>query len=239
MQLVSGVQHAGQVLALFTPERPEWGAAETGRALTLSKAYAYRLLSTLTDVGLLERVEPSGRFRLSWNCMAYTSVLLATDELAKSGTAVIKKLNRECGIEPMLAVWRHGSMLSLQPSTKHFIASLELEDCVPVALVLMAGLPQDEREVIAAASRGLADFPREEKLDDCIRLVQSGRVLIRADSFGTDGQWIVAPVTDDIGAVIAALAVHLPGESRSITQVVTALLKKASTMISTAHSRGA
>jgi hypothetical protein len=54
VQLISGVLHAGDVLSLFTPGEPEWGAADVGRAVGLSRSHTHRLLSTLTQIGLLD-----------------------------------------------------------------------------------------------------------------------------------------------------------------------------------------
>ena len=113
MQLVNGVHQAGQVLDLFTAYAPEWGAADVGRALGLSRSHAHRLLSTLTEIGLLERSGPGGRFRLSWACFGYGSVLRDSDPLVVAGVPILRDLKAMRGVDPMLAIWRRGA--DIQP----------------------------------------------------------------------------------------------------------------------------
>jgi len=69
-----------------------------------------RLLSTLTEVGLLDGIQPSGRFRLSWTWFAFADVLLASDPLVCSAVPILTTLERTHNVECVLSVWAQGSI---------------------------------------------------------------------------------------------------------------------------------
>ncbi len=52
------------MLKSFSPSHPDWGVGELARHLDLSTSTVHRLLSTLTDEGLLDQDAESGRYRL-------------------------------------------------------------------------------------------------------------------------------------------------------------------------------
>ena len=94
--MILAIEHAGAVLALFSAERPEWGASSAGRALGLSKSGSHHLLVSLASIGLLRRAA-NGRFRLGWRALELARTIGATDELVATAIPVMAELVRVCG----------------------------------------------------------------------------------------------------------------------------------------------
>ena len=112
--MVSGVRHAGEILDLFTPHAPEWGAAGAACEVGISRTHAHRLLWSLADLGLLER-QPNRRYRLGMRSLTLASVLLDTSPLVTNALPLLRSLNDRLGLDAALAVWERRGVLWLQP----------------------------------------------------------------------------------------------------------------------------
>jgi DNA-binding IclR family transcriptional regulator len=232
--VLSGVHHAGQILNLFTTGESEWGAADVGRSLGISRSHAHRLLSTLAQVGLLNRVEPSGRFRLSWTWFQYADVIRASDPLISSGVPIMKRLREGYGLESLLAIWRDGAVVSFSPEAAD--AHREFADCPALRLVLMAGLPDDELAEHIASTRTVGRLPLRGEVDHAIRQVRAGGLLVR-EELNAEGRWLVAPIMDREN-IVAALRVYAGGTHCPDGQSAIAVVKKASAWLTRCVRRG-
>ena len=61
---LSSVANAVAVLKAFTSSAPNWGVSDLAAQVGQSKSSVHRILSTLTDEGLLEQDQATGRYRL-------------------------------------------------------------------------------------------------------------------------------------------------------------------------------
>jgi DNA-binding IclR family transcriptional regulator len=208
MEVVSGVRHAADVLGLFTRAQPEWGAAHVARALQISRSHAHRLLSTLAEVGLLDKVQPAGRFRLSWTWFAFADVLLASDPLVCAAVPILRKLEETHYVECVLGVWAQGSILSLRPSTVPMISPLDFAEGFLPALVVIAELTDEELDRMLLSRGTVAGaLPRGPRLANCIHKVRTLGLLTKTDAEAPDSYWeAAAAVVDDQGRVVAAVA---------------------------------
>src|SRR3954447_23586834 len=100
--MIQAIEHAGAVLALFTAQRPEWGASTVARSLGVSKSAAHNMLVSLTGIGLLRRV-PRGHYRLGWRAVEMADTIAATDELVAAAMPVLREAMRACGAPVALA----------------------------------------------------------------------------------------------------------------------------------------
>ncbi|MGC5172733.1 IclR family transcriptional regulator [Microbacterium sp. DT81.1] len=236
MQLVNGVHQAGQVLHLFSASAPEWGAADVGRALGLSRSHAHRLLSTLAEIGLLERSGPGGRFRLSWACFGYGSVLRESDPLVVAGVPILRELRTMHGLDPMLAVWRRGAVFSLEPAATPTVTRLEFADCPAVGLVLISDLPDDELEALVASATPTTELPTQRELRDAVRHIRNGGVLRTLPTNDRNRRWLVAPVVTG-ESIVAALGVCTQRENFPEGQSDLIVLKRAAASLTRALQR--
>lgn len=110
--MIQAIEHAGAVLALFSTERPEWGASSAARALGISKSGAHKLLLSLASIGLLRRVA-SGQYRLGWRALDMADTIGATDELVATAIPVMAELVRVCGHPVALGAGASGVVVAL------------------------------------------------------------------------------------------------------------------------------
>jgi len=64
-QLLASVRNAARLLREFGRGEPQLGVSDLARRLGIAKSTAHRIVHTLAAEGLLERVDDTGRYRLS------------------------------------------------------------------------------------------------------------------------------------------------------------------------------
>ena len=210
--MVSGVLHAGEILDLFTPHAPEWGAAGAARELGISRTHAYRLLWSLANLGLLER-QPNRRYRLGMRSLALASVLLKTSPLMASALPLMRSLNDQLDLDAALAVWDRGGLLWLQPGADPLLVHREPGDCVAAGTVLLAGRPDAEIEAASKIAQVPVLAPGASSPDELRGRLEHVRAggLIGDFRAGNGGEcYLAAPILDAAGAVVAALSVQAP-----------------------------
>lgn len=209
--MVSGVRHTSEVLDLFTSQVPEWGPADAGRRLGISRSHAHRLLSTLAELGLLERRPATGRYRVGARCLVPASVLLDSNVLFSSGVQIMRSLSTQFDVAAALSVRDRDGVLTLQPEADPLIVRRRAGDCVAVDTVLLAGRCTTEiDEVLDSRDPCTADagMGAAETLRRRIERVRGGG-LIGALRPGEPGSVRLAAPVVDAGAVVAALSVEV------------------------------
>jgi hypothetical protein len=109
--MIHAIEHAGSILALFSAERPEWGATSVARALGGSKSGAHNVLVSLARIGLLRRVG-GGHYRLGWRALEMADIIGLTDELIAAATPVMRDLARACGHPVALGAGANGLVIA-------------------------------------------------------------------------------------------------------------------------------
>jgi DNA-binding IclR family transcriptional regulator len=104
------VYKAGQVLSLFSVERPEWGVSEVSKALKFPKSSASAMMSSLAEQGLLRRTSER-RYRLGWQIMAMSKVLLATTGFHEEARRAMEYLVSVFGETVHLAALERGQVI--------------------------------------------------------------------------------------------------------------------------------
>lgn len=91
------------VLALFTPERPEWTTTETARACDLPIPTAHRILTTLLSHGFVARNDAK-RFRLGPAALALGERAQAMMDIRSVALPVLRELAKDSGETAILTV---------------------------------------------------------------------------------------------------------------------------------------
>jgi DNA-binding IclR family transcriptional regulator len=205
--VVSGVRHAGEILDLFTPQAPEWGATGAARQLGISKSHAHRLLSSLACLGLLERQPRAGRYRLGTRSLALASVVLETSPLFVGARRIMRALTERLDVNVAFAVWDRGAVLCLEPDADPSLARRAVDDCVTVSIVLLAGRSDAEIDAVAQPLVGSGAGSLSARLEH----VRAGGLIgdFRPGEAG-DSCLVAAPVPDAAGCVVAALSMRAP-----------------------------
>ncbi|MGI8573154.1 MAG: IclR family transcriptional regulator [Solirubrobacteraceae bacterium] len=102
--MLGTLKRAGDVLDLFTVDEPEWGVTAAAQRLGIGKSLAHDVLSSLSAIGLVQRVG-HGRYRLGWRNISLASVLIRTSELRTHSGPVLRELVERRGITASLVAW--------------------------------------------------------------------------------------------------------------------------------------
>jgi DNA-binding IclR family transcriptional regulator len=86
------VERVGSILDAFTLEHPELTLTECAQAAALNKSSVYRLLSSLEEVGLVERVDL--RWRLGAKVVQLSEVRLGRIELRQEAVRHLRELRK-------------------------------------------------------------------------------------------------------------------------------------------------
>lgn len=219
--MLGTIQKAGEVLELFTPEKPEWGVSEVAKALGIPKSGAHALLSTLAQVGFLKRGR-DGRYRLGWRILTLSHVLLSTTSWRQEARKAMEELVARYGETTHLAVLNQGRVVYVEKlegtravRVVNTGVGVELPaHCSGVGKVLLAFRPWEEVERIMAESGMPALTPNTiTTLDE----LQTELQAVRERGYAYDIEeavpelcCVAAPIRDHTGEVIAAMSLSVP-----------------------------
>ncbi|TDO51733.1 IclR family transcriptional regulator [Kribbella sp. VKM Ac-2527] len=208
---VSGVQHAGELLELFTPLTPDWGATDAARRLGISKSHAHRLLTSLAELGFVERQPGSRRYRLGWRCLGFAAIVLETSPIAAHAMPIMRSLRKQYDVEAALSVWNQDAVVSLRPFEDPLIVRRPPGDRIAITAVLAAACP----DTPAATAPGLARQAHSVAhsniaSQDRVRHVRAGGLVGEYEPGACGAFCLAAPVLDADGAIVAALSVDVP-----------------------------
>jgi DNA-binding IclR family transcriptional regulator len=208
--------------ALFSAERPEWGATAAARELGIAKSQAHELLVSLTGIGLLQRVG-AGRYRVGWR-IASLNQLLAANVHAVTARAVpvMRELGERYGETLHVAVWdgEHAVCIAVQDGR---LAARVTPPAVGAAMpahatgpgkVLLAGRPPGELEALLPrlglariTRRTIVDLPR---LHRELAGVRSRGWAYEEGESRPDACTVAAPIVRRGDGVVAAVGLSAP-----------------------------
>jgi IclR family KDG regulon transcriptional repressor len=102
-RLLGSVLHAGNILDLFSAAQPEWGTTEIAERSGLSKSSAHALVTSLVEIGLLEKT-PDRRFRLGHKLLGFSETILAGSDVFNSTRDILNDLMQKLGRSVYLAI---------------------------------------------------------------------------------------------------------------------------------------
>ncbi|MCC6174949.1 MAG: IclR family transcriptional regulator [Chloroflexi bacterium] len=211
------VDRALAALACFSDAEPRLRVSDIARRLGLSQSTISRLLATMEAHGFLERDSLSGAYLLGPALISLAGIALNQSEIRRQAIGVMYDVTARLGLAANLAVLREDAIFYVAsvdapraPKSFTMIGKRNPLHCTGVGKVLLAHLPDTEREVILAR---LA-FPRftphttgsvDELRPQLDQIRQRGVALEREEmAFGR--ACIAAPVRDAGGTVVAAVS---------------------------------
>lgn len=123
---------AGQLLSIFTLDRPAWGLQEMARALDWDVATTHRFAKALVDIRFLEYDE-DGTYTIGLLPMELTSVFLSTAPRRRHLLETVEKISDECGLTVQVGV--------LEEDRVAIVASHESRQALRAAAMLGERLP--------------------------------------------------------------------------------------------------
>jgi DNA-binding IclR family transcriptional regulator len=89
------LQKLSDVLALFTPDRPELSVREIAKPFRWPKSTAYRILARVEEAGFLDRDERSGLYRLGIRLATLGELARHSTSLQRIASAALHRLSAE------------------------------------------------------------------------------------------------------------------------------------------------
>jgi DNA-binding IclR family transcriptional regulator len=219
--MLQTIQKAGDLLALFDRDHTEWGVREVASRLKMAKSSTHDLMSSLAQLGFLNKTEDS-RYRLGWRLVTLSETLLATTELRKEARPVMEDLASQYQETLHLAVLDDTQAVYVDKLEGRQAVRVELTSlgarlyahCSALGKVLLANLEEDEvKRIIQTA--GLPRFTDNTITEEKALFLELAK--IRKQGFAYDLEEILpdlccvaAPIYNHMGQVIAAVSMSLP-----------------------------
>jgi IclR family pca regulon transcriptional regulator len=224
----ASLEKAHRLLLAFNDDAPELGVMDLARRVGLNKSTVSRFVATLTEVGLLERVEGTKKIRLGLRVFELGTLAVEQHPLARRGAPILERL----------AVQVRETVTLLAPMEDSLLVLQRHEAGRPVPSMRLG-----RRYPLLPGAAGLAFLSGAEEGDPRARLaglenrpgLRSELARARAHGFASvEGdpeaglQTLASPVHDRSGAVVAAICVTAPqGPVAAGSVALTAALRRA------------
>lgn len=219
--MLTTVSKAGDVLGLFTLDRPEWGVSDVAAKLGIAKSSAHDLLDTLTDSGLVRRTSHS-RYRLGWRILELNRALVLTTDFLNGSREPMSLLAENLGVTIHVAGLRGREVVCLDEVTgSRSVGQSESGVGLPMpahataAGKVLLAFADVERRAAVIDHHGLQR--RTRCTQTCRRRLDEELVVIRTCGYGCNLQearmdicCIAAPIRDASGSTQAAVSFSMP-----------------------------
>ncbi len=220
---LSSVSNAARLLKAFTSANPTWGVSDLARHAGVNKSTVHRILSTLTDEGLLEQDPDSGRYRVGLVMFDLAAAVPTQRGLHEAVLSPMTDLRNTTGETVHVAVLDGREVVYVErldsPNTLRLFAEIGRRNdahCTSTGKVLLAFSPPDRRqqllknwELPARTDHTITSIERLAAELDEIR--RTGHAVNRHESeIGVTS--IAAPIKDQGAVTVAAISVAGPSE---------------------------
>jgi DNA-binding IclR family transcriptional regulator len=225
------IERAGLLLACFSSERPHLTLAELAAQLGLHQSTTYRYVATLTSVGLLERDQRRGGYRLGPRIIELSNLALNQLEVRKLALDDMDSLRDELNLLVNLGILFDGDVLHIAhsvpanwPRWYTTVGRRAVAHCTALGKVQLAACPWPEvqRTVEQYGWRpytpnSISDF---ERLAAELSAVREQGYAIDNEERNQGTVCVGAPIRDYSGSVVASLSVsgkadRMSSESRA------------------------
>ncbi|GAB2741128.1 IclR family transcriptional regulator [Sinomonas soli] len=216
----SPISNAVAVLRCFSVDEPLLGVTEIAAQVGLHKSSVSRILSTLESEGLVERDEPTRRFRLGLGIIAVAGPLLADLDVRRVAYPVLRELGEKTGETSALLLWNGHEAISVEqiPSRHQVKHTTTLGTRYATALsasvqvFLATETPERVHELL---DTGAVQLPQADSsaLDAYAARLADAAAKGYAVNYGEtspDEVGVASPVYDHRGDVVAAVLISAP-----------------------------
>jgi DNA-binding IclR family transcriptional regulator len=206
---------------LFSVERPEWGVSEVSKALDFPKSSASAMMSALAEQGLLRRTSER-RYRLGWQIMAMSKVLLATTGFHEEARRAMEYLVSVFGETVHLAALERGQVIyvdKMQGTKAVQVAVTAVGNkfsahASAVGKAILAHRPWEEVVEILEREGMRARTPNtittlEEFREEMERVRKQGCSYDREEGL-MELSCVAAPIRNHTGEVVASMSLSVP-----------------------------
>jgi DNA-binding IclR family transcriptional regulator len=215
---LSSVATAARILREFDKHSTQLGVTQLAGRVGVGKSTAHRVIWTLVEEGLLEKVEETGLFRLTTTMRSLGASAETAQRLHEAATIPLDRLRALTPGTLHIAILEGGDVLYIErregPGAIQLFRSVGARNAAHVTSsgkVLLAFLPPDEQERALARLRLTPKTPRSITsprafATELAAVRRQGYAENRGES--QSGMCsIAAPVRDPVGRVVASVSV--------------------------------
>lgn len=225
--MLNTIARAGKVLNLFTPETPEWGVTEVAAALGLAKSTTYDLVSSLAEIGLLQRTSDD-RYQLGWRLLVMSRRLINSTSLSGQTQRAVADLAQQLNAAVTMGAWDGRRVVCISHASSSRTGPVLAPGArLPghasaLGKLLMAQLPWarvqdriDQYGLPALTSGSVSDVGAfRQQLADARR----NDVAVEHGETVAGHSCVAVPIYDDEYRVVAALSISTPTERMRLRQ---------------------
>jgi DNA-binding IclR family transcriptional regulator len=218
MSAPSPISNAVAVLRCFSVDEPLLGVTDIATRVGLHKSSVSRILAILETEGLVERDEPTRRFRLGLGIIGIAGPLLADLDVRRVAYPVLRDLAERTGETSALVVWNGSEAVSVEqiPSrhqVKHTSTlGTRYGTALSASVQVFLATEGSERvgEVLAAASDGSKVDGGFEAYAGRLAEARERGYAVNYGETSPEEVGVAAPVYDHRGDVVAAVLISAP-----------------------------
>jgi IclR family pca regulon transcriptional regulator len=213
------------ILSSFRPERPLLGVSDLSRELKLSRSTTHRYVATLTALGYLQQDASSRKYRLGLRVLDLGFSVINSMELRTLASPHLQQLSDELAHTVNMAVLDGADIVYVERcrTSRQGQRDIDLNlhvgsrlpaYCTSMGKVLLAFLPEDERDAVLARVKFSPRGPntlggKKALLLDLERVRETG-IGVNNEELAYGLRSIAVPVRGSSSEVVAAinLAVH-------------------------------
>ena len=216
---VPGLERGLRLLCEFDRETRTLSAPELARRFQLPRSTVFRLLTTLENLGFVERSESGRDYRLGVAVLRLGFEYLASLELTELGSPVLNRLTEELGLTSNLVVRDGRSVVyvaKVTPAAASFRSAVSVGTRLPahatvLGRVLLADMTLAQlRELYPEAVLEAFSDRTPHTTSELFDMVQADRArgyVWGEGFFETTISTVAAPIRDRAGHVVAALGI--------------------------------
>jgi len=213
------------ILSAFKHRRPLLGISELAREVDLTRSTAHRYVSTLAKLGYLEQDPPTRKYRLGPRVLDLGFSAINSMELREIAAPHLQQLSDQTGYTVNMAILDDTDVVyvercrSAQQGQRGIDLNLHVGSrlpayCTSMGKVLLAGLPDGERDAlldrVELTQRGPNTLTTRTALNAELKRVRDAGLAVNNEELAFGLRSIAGPVHGQTGTVVAAinLAVH-------------------------------
>ncbi|MBS0451613.1 MAG: IclR family transcriptional regulator [Proteobacteria bacterium] len=218
---VPALERGLRILCEFTREHRTLSAPELARRFDLPRSTVFRLLTTLENMGFLERAEGGRDYRLGLAVLRLGFEYLASLELTQLGTPLLQRLSEELHTSCNLVVRDGRSIVYVAKMAQAtpFASSVTVGTRLPAHATVLGRIlledltlpqlrdlyPEDHLEAFSPSTPKTVT-----ELFDMVQADRQRGYVLGEGFFEANISSIAAPVRDHSGHIVAALGATIP-----------------------------
>ncbi|MEW6105443.1 MAG: IclR family transcriptional regulator [Bacillota bacterium] len=228
-RLIRSVRQAFAILEALSLTSEGMGVTAVARQLALGKSTIHAQLTTLCQLGYVEKDPTSGNYRLGIRLFQLANAVPLVADLRSAAGPYLQQLVEKYQETAHLVILDGGEVLYVDkresPRSTHVVSQVGRKlpcHCTGVGKVLLAHLPKDQLGSII--EKGLPRFTARtitdpHRLYEELKLIQERGYAIDDEEIMDGLRCVAAPIRNYTGSVIAAISVSGPVSRMPLNQL--------------------